>query len=308
MVEFDEKTARRAFNGLALIFILYNVAFGVVYNIANTGVAAYLIGKNPSIDLAELESFLYNTGFALIAASTLSVLLAFLCSRKKPSFERNKKIDIKTVIILFAIIQGLQLICSLLLVPIEGLFYQAGYNFDEAVSLASDPSVYFSTLIYSVVAAPITEELIFRGLFMKKLQPYGKTFAMVVSALLFALMHQNIVQLPVTFVMGILFGYIAMEYSLGASILLHFLNNAFVEATGQLRNIYPYAGVFDSLFTYACTAAAIAIIVLNFKKIKEFVQREKAGEGVVRFFFTRPLVAVVIVYYFIRTLMSVSAI
>ena len=70
-----------------------------------------------------------------------------------------------------------------------------------------------------------------------------------------------------------------MEYSLGASILLHFLNNAFVEATGQLRNIYPYAGVFDSLFTYACTAAAIAIIVLNFKKIKEYIQREKAEKG-----------------------------
>ena len=138
MVEFDKTIARKSFNKLALIFILYNIIFGVVYNIVSMGLAAYLVGTNPS----EIESFIYNTGFALIGAASVSVIVAFLCSREKPSFERNRKLDIKSIIMFFVIIQGLQLLCSFILVPLEGLFSQAGYNFDQAISLASDPSIF----------------------------------------------------------------------------------------------------------------------------------------------------------------------
>ena len=308
MVEFDKTIARKSFNKLALIFILYNIIFGVVYNIVSMGLAAYLVGTNPSIELPEIESFIYNTGFALIGAASVSVIVAFLCSREKPSFERNRKLDIKSIIMFFVIIQGLQLLCSFILVPLEGLFSQAGYNFDQAISLASDPSIYFSSLVYSVIIAPLMEELFFRGLIMKKMQPYGKTFAIVVAALLFALMHQNIVQLPVTFAMGLLFGYITVEYSLGAAIGLHLLNNAFVEITGHLGKIFEYTVIFDSLFMYACASVSIVLFVLNFKKIKAYIQNEKSEEGTVKLFFTIPLVIIVIIYYLIMTLLSVSAI
>lgn len=307
MVEFDKTIARKDFNRLALIFILYNVIFGVVYNIASSGIAAYLVAKDPNIDITEVLNFIYNTGFALIAAASISVLVSFLCSRRKPSFEKNRNIDLKTVIMFFVVIQGLQLVCSLLLVPLEGLFSQVGYNFDEAVSMASDPSVYFSSLIYSVVIAPVMEELFFRGLLLKKLQPYGKIFAIVISAMLFSLMHQNIVQMPVTFAMGMLFGYIAIEYSLGAAIVLHLLNNAFVEVSGQLGKMFDYFWAFDSLFMYACTAASVLIFFLNLSKIKEYLRREKPEGNVVKCFFTRPLILIVIAYYLVMTFLSVSA-
>ena len=308
MVEFDKTSAKRAFNVLAIIFIVYNIVFGAVYNIASTGIGIYLVSKQPDIELAEVYKFIYNTGFALIAAATISVAVGFLCNRKMPSFEKNKRLDLKTVIILFIIIQGMQLLCSMLLVPLEGLFSQAGYNFDEAISMASDPSVYFSSLVYSVVVAPVTEELFFRGLIMKKMEPYGKTFAIVVAALLFSLMHQNIVQMPITFAMGLLFGYITMEYSLGAAIMMHFINNAFVELSGQLRNIFEYFWAFDSLLMYFCAAATILIIVLKHNDIKEYVKNGKTDGQAAKCFFKRPLVICVIAYYLFMTLMSVSAI
>lgn len=307
-MELDRIIAKKAFNKLMLIFILYNIAFGIVYNISSMGIASYMIINNPSIELPEIESFIYNTGFALIASATVSVLIAFLCSRTKPQFQRNKKIDLKSVIMLFIIIQGLQLMCSIILVPLQGLFYQAGYSFDDAISAASDPSIYFSSLIYSVIVAPVMEELFFRGLVMKKMESYGRVFAIVVSAMLFSLMHQNIVQMPITFAMGILFGYIATEYSLITAIGLHLLNNAFVEISGQLRNTFEYAWLFDSLFMYACGVITIVLVVLNFKNIKAYMNNEKSENGTVKLFFTRPLVILVIIYYMIMTLLSVSVI
>ncbi len=59
---------------------------------------------------------------------------------------------------------------------------------------------------------------------------------------------------------------------------------------------------------YACAAVSIVLFVLNFKKIKAYIQNEKEEEGTVKLFFTRPLVIIVIIYYLIMTLLSVSAI
>jgi hypothetical protein len=65
----------------------------------------------------------------------------------------------------------------------------------------------------------------FRGAVMRALQPYGRSFAIVVSSLLFAVYHLNFFQLPFTFLAGLLLAYCAMHFSLKWSILLHILNN-----------------------------------------------------------------------------------
>lgn len=83
-----------------------------------------------------------------------------------------------------------------------------------------------SLALYTAVAAPITEELLFRGAVLRSLQPYGKRFAIFCSALLFGLVHQNLTQTPFAFGFGLLAGYVAVEYSILWSMSLHILNNA----------------------------------------------------------------------------------
>lgn len=307
-MEFDRITAKKSFNGIILIFILYNVLFYLIHEAVSMGYAIYVVGARPDINYEELLNLVFNTGFALIAASTFPTLLAFVIAREKPDFGKTKTIGIKGLIMFFVVMQGIQLICTLMLVPLEGLFYQAGYNFEAASSAASDPSIYFSSLLYSVAVAPLMEELFFRGLILKKLRPYGKTFAILVAAMLFSLMHQNIVQLPVTFLMGVLFGYIAVEYSLGAAIALHVLNNAFVEVTGHLMNRIEYLWIADSLFMYVCAAVSAVLLVINLKNIGGYFNSEKPASETVKCFFKRPLTIITIVYFLFMTVMSVSVI
>ena len=82
--------------------------------------------------------------------------------------------------------------------------------------------------ITTVILAPFSEELMFRGVIMKKAQkvvPAGA--AIVIQALLFSLFHMNVVQSLYTLPAGLVLGYVAYKFkSIKASIVLHMMFNA----------------------------------------------------------------------------------
>lgn len=70
------------------------------------------------------------------------------------------------------------------------------------------------------------EELLFRGLVLDRLSKFGRLKAMVISSLLFSLMHQHPAQLIYAFILGMFLGYMALESgSIWGGIVLHFINN-----------------------------------------------------------------------------------
>jgi membrane protease YdiL (CAAX protease family) len=73
------------------------------------------------------------------------------------------------------------------------------------------------------VAAPVVEELFFRGLVLRSIQArYSDWLAVVGSAVLFALVHFQPVQLPALLLFGIVVGYLALRTKrLGMSIFAH---------------------------------------------------------------------------------------
>lgn len=91
-------------------------------------------------------------------------------------------------------------------------------------------SNFLLVLIYTLVIAPISEELIFRGVTLyrsKKVLPfYG---ANLLQAMFFGIYHRNLVQGIYAFVMGYVLGLIYRRYrTIYAPILLHMLINASV--------------------------------------------------------------------------------
>lgn len=83
------------------------------------------------------------------------------------------------------------------------------------------------------VIAPIIEELIFRGLILQGLRRnYNAVTAVLVSALMFSLFHLNPWQMPATFVLGVLLGWLMIRTnSILLAILGHSLNNFMVLIT-----------------------------------------------------------------------------
>lgn len=111
-------------------------------------------------------------------------------------------------------------------------------------------------IIAVVIMAPIVEELLFRGaiqghLLRKWKHPAG---AIVLSSLIFGVVHGNWVQAPFAFVTGLALGW--MYYRTGSllpGILMHFVNNSAAVASFLLAGD-PNATMVS---TYGQTGAAL---------------------------------------------------
>ena len=81
--------------------------------------------------------------------------------------------------------------------------------FEELLDTSARP---FSSFLLLVVVAPVTEELLFRGLILRGfLGNYSGRGAIVLSALLFAVMHTNPWQFISAFVAGVLLAWLVIE-------------------------------------------------------------------------------------------------
>lgn len=73
----------------------------------------------------------------------------------------------------------------------------------------------------------LIEELVFRGWVLGALQPFGERRALLLSALLFGLLHGNLTQLPFALLLGLVFGFITLRTGrLWPCMVIHGLNNA----------------------------------------------------------------------------------
>lgn len=80
----------------------------------------------------------------------------------------------------------------------------------------------------TIVPPAIIEEFALRSVAMQPLRKYGDKFAIVMTALVFGLMHRNAVQGIFAFIAGLVFGYIAVAAnSVWPAIIVHALNNGF---------------------------------------------------------------------------------
>ena len=86
---------------------------------------------------------------------------------------------------------------------------------------------YLSALFSAVVIAPLTEEIVHRGIILKGLLAhYTQNWAIIWSAILFGLMHLNPWQFPIAFILGLVFAYWFIQTgSLWPAILGHALHN-----------------------------------------------------------------------------------
>lgn len=123
----------------------------------------------------------------------------------------------------------------------------------------------FVVVLYTVLIAPMAEELVFRGVILHKA---GRVLpfigANLLQAAFFGIYHQNIVQGIYAAVLGFLFGLVCRKFNtLYASILLHVL----VNASAFLVMLIPNSVQSSILMTAAGVLfAAVPICVLKLWK------------------------------------------
>lgn len=189
-----------------------------------------LLTKNPTLK----ESSAFDVFNAL--APQIGFLIVFLLYNKvckidtKKAIKYNYKIDYISVIIV-AVISILAIFgLNYFLEIFTKLFEVINYKQPSSLSLPLDNVWwYIVNVIVLAVFPAICEELIFRGMILEGLKDYGKTKAVIISALLFSLMHTSPLQTIYPFIMGVVLALVVMaSNNLVYSIILHFINNFMV--------------------------------------------------------------------------------
>ncbi|GFI40849.1 CPBP family intramembrane glutamic endopeptidase [Thomasclavelia cocleata] len=123
-------------------------------------------------------------------------------------------------------------------------------------------------IIYAVIVAPISEELIFRGLILGKLKQYGNVFASIIVSLLFALIHGNLPQSIPTFIVSLFLCWVTLQSnSIIPAISIHMINNA-VAQLGDINN--EVFQLVINVLIVIIIIIAVVLIVKEFRNRSEF--------------------------------------
>ena len=81
-------------------------------------------------------------------------------------------------------------------------------------------------IICSAAIPALTEEFLYRGAVFTAAKKFSKNAAIIVSSVLFALMHGNLSQIPFAFIVGLFLGFaVAETENIFIAVLIHFTNN-----------------------------------------------------------------------------------
>ncbi len=126
------------------------------------------------------------------------------------------------------------------------------------------------SFISTALVPAVCEEFLFRGCILSNLLPFGKKTAVIGSAVLFALMHNNTRQFFYTAAAGIVFGLVYIETgSIWAGTFIHLFNNFFavIDEAVQATVAPEYAAAISLLGNVlVITAGLVSGVYLVFRR------------------------------------------
>lgn len=257
-----------------------------------TFLSIFLVLPQQDFDLAKTEEivtkFMESDGGAYIIASCIGILV-FTIFRGKQLFtqdlrKKNNKMTAKVFFFMICFLFFAQLCSALTTQFMESVLSLFGLDLSEIISQDfSSRSV--TMFIYSTIMAPITEEIIFRGAGLRVLEKDGKVFAIIMTALLFGLFHENLYQLYFATIIGLGFGYIAFEYSIFWAIFFHIFNNLVIaEGLDFLTNYIPESivNIVNYLLMATGSTVVLIVLILNWPKIKAYIDENRPQPGTYR--------------------------
>ena len=160
----------------------------------------------------------------------LPLILFFIFSKVElKSALRIHCFSIKNLICVFVMAVCGYIVISGITGSLIALVYATGGGIPDSTGVSQiaeqSPWLY---LILLVVITPLFEEFFVRGALLSGYQEMGKTRAALLTALLFGLLHGNLVMLPSTFLIGVLLAYIVIGTgSIWLTVFYHAVHNLF---------------------------------------------------------------------------------
>lgn len=253
-------------NGAVLVMMIAG-AFGAV-----------LLGMDAQSAM-EFEMAISGWGYFLAIGIGLAVLLVWKkpCYMREVIFRKGRPMQGSRFFGLLSVFMSAQLVAILLSLLTDFLLGQMGITRSDTGSVSTDS---WSMFLYVGLGAPIAEEILFRGLVLRSLEPFGKRFSIVVSSVLFGLFHGNMSQAPFAILVGLVLAYVTLEYNIVWAMVLHMFNNLIVSDTltrvGELI-LGEWGALLTVFVILGFSLAALVAVVLWRKKIGAYW---RSGKGV----------------------------
>lgn len=301
-----KKAMKKDFNKLGITLIAQEVIVYVIMFIVLIGTMIAKIIMDRGASFEDLDQITKNPNY-LGLLSIFSVIVAFIpiLFYRGSNFLKydlkieNRKFTFKTIIVGFAVVLSVNNVLGVFANGLELGLNSIGLTAAEALEdLEILNKSALSMTIYTCIIAPVFEEFLYRGAILRSFEKYGRRFAIVVSAMLFGLMHGNFYQIFMAAGIGIILGYLATEYSIKLTIILHMINNTFVELTTLLssrigenaENIVNISMIVISFIVL------IAGTIYKRKAIKEWLENNKIEKKIILRFFTSITIFIIVVF------------
>lgn len=251
-----------------------------------------------------------GNGWGYVATVAIGMLFLFCWKDdrfwKESVLASHRRMSVGVFAVLACLCMGAQLVNSLWITGLELVMNQFDRSVADVLESVSGQSDTFSMFLYASILAPVSEELIFRGYILQTLRPYGKKFAVVFSAFLFGIFHGNLLQTPYAFLMGLVLGYVTVEYHIGWAVSLHVFNNLILadllsRLTGGLSAQASEA--VSLILLGGATIAAGVVLILKRRSIGEYIRSDWMDRRCVKCFFTNSGIIALIVLMALNALM-----
>lgn len=289
-------------------------AISVLILLAVSGLDIHSVLNNPADTIEILEAIPF-VGLIDILAPFGGLLAVFLCFAKQGTHKqllvKNKSMSLPILGVLICIM----CLFDSVGVMIYGLTEQSlnlfGFSTSTGAAMAGNLGVSVTTLIASCFIAPVVEELVFRGFLLRRMEKHGKVTAIVVTSVLFGLMHQNLPQIMPAMMIGLVWGYVATEYSLGWSIVLHIFENL-VRVTLLNNFLAGFSEQVQGMVRITLMAAtgviAIVILIRNREHVRTWIRENLQDKSTLIWALCAPAMILTIAYYIINTITIIEKI
>ncbi len=209
------------------------------------------------------------TGISMILSIGLIIITLNYVNRAKIKFNL-KVLDYRLLIFLAFI-----LILSDIAITNPGILLIETF-IDNGDSINTNES--YSYLLAAILIAPIVEEVLFRGIILKGLlenAKYSPNKGILISAILFSIIHFNFIQIFSSLSIGLLLGYYFYKTrSLTGAVLLHFIANmsillcSYVNKTLGNSKITSISDIYGNYSIYIIGVPLVVVVFLIFKLVK----------------------------------------
>ena len=215
-------TAKKAYSRMGFA----TLAFMASWNAVVLGLSFILV-LGFKIKLGTEFAILLN----LIGELLVGFPLFYLIARKVPVEEKiipernggNAGFVFKTVFVMF----GISIVGGIISTVLNSVLAETVNKTSDAGIVDLFESNFVLVAINVMFVAPIVEEYIMRKMLIDRVVRYGKKTAMIMSGILFGLLHGNLEQFFYTFFVGMVFAYVYIKTGkLRYPVFLHFVLNS----------------------------------------------------------------------------------